>query len=79
MHNEELNDLYSSPNIVWVIKSRRMRWDGHVACMGQGRGVYKVLVGKPEGKRPLGRPRRRWEDNIKMDLQEVGCGGVLAC
>jgi len=53
-----------------------MRWDGHVACMGASRGVYSVLVGKPEGKRPLGRPRRRWEDNIKMDLQEVGCGGV---
>ena len=75
LHNEELNDLYSSHNIVWVIKSR-MRWAGHVACMEEGRGVHKVLVGKPEGKRPLGRPRRRWEDNIKMDLQEVVCGGV---
>ena len=76
LYNEELNSLYSSPNIVWVIKSRRMRWAGHVAHMEEGRGVHKVLVGKPEGKRPLGRPRRRWEDNIKMDLQEVGrrCG-----
>jgi len=74
LHNEELNDLYSSPNIVWVIKSRRMRWTGHVARMGEERGVYRVLVGKPEGNRPLGRPRRRWVDNIKMDLQEVGCG-----
>ena len=74
LHNEELNDLYSSPNIVRVIKSRRMRWAGHVARMGEGRGVHKVLVGKPEGKRPLGRPRRRWEDNIKMDLREVGRG-----
>ena len=64
LHNEELNDLYSSPNIVWVIKSRRMRWAGHVARMGERRGVYRGLVGKPEGKRPLGRPRRRWEDNI---------------
>ena len=61
-------------NIVRVVKSRRMRWERHVARMGQGRGVYRVLVGKPEGKRPLGRPRRRWEDNIKMDLQEGGCG-----
>ena len=76
LHNEELNDLYSSPNIVRVIKSRRMRWAGHVARMGEGRGVYRVLVGKHEGKRPLGRPRRRWEDNNKMDLQEVGCGGM---
>ena len=76
LHNEELNDLYCSPNIVRVIKSRRMRWAGHVASMEEGRGVHKVLVGKPEGKRPLGRPRRRWEDNIKMDLREVrrGCG-----
>ena len=76
LHNEELNDLYCSPNIVRVIKSRRMRWEGHVARMGERRGVYRVLVGKPEGKRPLGRPRRRWEDNIKMDLQEVGYGGM---
>ena len=74
LHNEELNDLYSSPNIVRVIKSRRMRWAGHVARMGEERGAYRVLVGKPEGKRSLGRPRRRWADNIRMDLQEVGCG-----
>jgi hypothetical protein len=74
--NEELNDLYGSPNIVRGIKSRRMRWAGHVAHMGEGRGVYRVLLGKPEGKRPLGRPRRRWVDNIKTDLQKVGCGGV---
>ena len=74
LHNEELKGLYSSPNIVRVIKSRRMIWAGHVARMGEGRGVYMVLVGKPEGKRPLGRPRRRWEDNIRMDLQEVGLG-----
>jgi hypothetical protein len=74
LHNEELNDLYSLPNIVRVVKSSRMRWAGHVACMGEGRGVQRVLVGKPEGKRPLGRPRCRWEDNIKMDLQEVGGG-----
>ena len=74
LHNEELNDPYCSPNIVRVIKSRRMRWAGHVARMGERRGVYRVLVGKPEGKRPLGRPRRRWEDNIKMDLEEVGRG-----
>jgi hypothetical protein len=68
LHNEELNDLYSLHNIVRVIKSRRMRWAGHVARMGEDRGVHKVSVGKPEGKRPLGRPRRRWQDNIKMDL-----------
>ena len=73
-HNEELNDLYSSPNIVRLIKSRKMRWAGHVARMEEGRGVHKVLVGKPEEKRPLGRPRRRWEDDIKMDLEEVGRG-----
>ena len=76
LHNEKLNGLYSAPNIVRVIKSRRMRWDGHVARMGEERGAYKVLVGKPEGKRPLGRPTRRWVDNIRMDLQEVGCGHV---
>ena len=76
LHNEELNDLYCSSNIVWVIKSRRMRWAGHVACMGERRGVYRVLVGKHEGKRPFGRPRCGWEDNIKMDLQEVGSGGM---
>jgi len=74
LHNEELSDLNSLPNIVRVVKSRRMRWAGHVACMGERRGVYRVMVGKPEGKRPLGRPRRRWEDNIKMDLKEVGEG-----
>ena len=74
LHNEELKGLYSSPNIVRVIKSRRMRWAGHVARMREGRGVYRVLVGKPEGKRPLGRSRRRWENNIRMDLQEVGLG-----
>jgi hypothetical protein len=72
LHNDELHDLYSSPNIVRVIKSRRMRWAGHVARMGEGRGAYKDLVGRPEGKRPLGRPRRRWEDNIKMDFGERG-------
>jgi len=76
LQNEELNDLYCSPNIVRVIKSRRMRWAGHVARMGERRGVYRVSVGKPEGKRPLGRPRRRWEDNIKIDLQELRCAGM---
>jgi hypothetical protein len=74
LHNEELNGLYSLPNIVRVVKSRRMRWEGHVARMGEERGVHRVLVGKPEGKWPLGRPRRIWEDNIKMDVQEVGGG-----
>jgi hypothetical protein len=74
LHNEELNDLYSSPNIVWVTKSRRMRWAGHVAHMGEEREVYRVLVGNPEGKGPLGRPRRRWLNSIRTDLQEVGCG-----
>ena len=74
LHNEELNDLYCSLNIVRVIKSRGMRWAGHVARIGEEREVYRVLVGKPEGKRPLGRPRRRWVNNIRMDLQEVGCG-----
>ena len=74
IHNEELNDLYYSPSIVRVIKSRSMRWAGHVACMSEERWVYRVLVGKPEGKRPLGRTRRRCVDNIRMDLQEVGCG-----
>jgi hypothetical protein len=74
LHNEELNDLYSSPNIVWEIKTRRMRWADHVARMGEKRGTYRVLVGKPEEKRPIGRPRCRWEDNIKMDIQKVGCG-----
>jgi hypothetical protein len=70
--HDELHSLYSSPNIVRVIKSRRLRWAGHVARMDEGRGVYRVLVRRPEGKRPLGRPRRRWEDNIKMDLREIG-------
>jgi len=74
LHNEELNDLYSLPNIVRVVKSRRMRWAGHVARMGEDRDVHKVLVGKPEGKRTLGRPRHRWENNIKLDFQEVGGG-----
>jgi hypothetical protein len=76
LHNEELKGLYSSSDIVRVIKSRRMRWAGHVTLMGEGRGVYRLLVGKPEWKRPLGRPRRRWEDNIWMDIQEVGLGYV---
>jgi hypothetical protein len=76
LHNDELHDLYSSPNIVRVIKSRRMRWTGHVARMGEGRGAYRVLVGRPEGKRPLGRSRHRREDNIKMDLGEIGIDGT---
>ena len=76
LHNEELNDLYSSPNIFRVINSRRMRWLGRVARMGKMWGVYRVLVEKPEGKRPHRRHRLRWEDNIKVDLQEVGCGSV---
>jgi hypothetical protein len=71
LHNEELNDLYSLPNIVRVVKLRRMRWAGHVARMGEESGVHRFLVGKPQGKRPLGRSRRRWENNIKMDLQEL--------
>jgi hypothetical protein len=71
LHNDELHSLYSSPNIVRVIKSRRMSWAGHVARMREGRGVYRVLVGRPKDKRPLGRRRRRWEDNIKMDLKEI--------
>jgi hypothetical protein len=74
--SEVLHDLYSSPNIMRVIKSRRMRWAGHVSRMGEERVVYRVLVVKPEGKRPQRRPRRRWEDNIRVDLQEVGCGGM---
>ena len=76
LHNEELNDLYSSPNIIRVIKSRRIRWLGHVAHMGERRDAYRVLVGKPLGKRQLARPRCRWENSIKMNLQEVGCGGM---
>jgi hypothetical protein len=76
LHSGELCNLYSSPDIIRQIKLRRMRWAGHVARMGEGGNVYRVLVGKPEGKRPLGRPRRRWEDGIKMDLTEIGWGGV---
>jgi len=76
LHNKELNDLYFSPNIVLVAKSRRMSWAGHVARMVARRGVCRVLVGKPERKKPLVRPKRRWEDNIKMDLEEVGCGDM---
>ena len=73
LHNAELHALYSSPNIIRNLKSRRLRWAGHVAHMEQFRNAYRVLVGKPERKKPLGSPRRRWEDNIKMDLREVGC------
>jgi hypothetical protein len=76
LHNKELYALYSSPNIIRVIKSRRLRWTGHVARMREMKGAYRVLVGKPEGRRPLVRPRRRWEDNIKMDVRDVGCGGI---
>jgi hypothetical protein len=75
LHNEELHNFYSSPDIIRQVKSRGMRWAGHVARMREERKVYKVLVGKPEGKRPLGRPRRRWEDGIRMDLREIGLGG----
>jgi hypothetical protein len=77
LHNDELSDLYCSPNIVRVIKSRRIKWAGHVALMGEGRRVYRFLAGKPEGRRPLGRPGCGWEDNIKMDLQEVRCGVMV--
>jgi hypothetical protein len=76
LHNKELYALYSSPKIIRVMKSRRLRWAGHVAGTGERRGAYRALVGKPEGRRPLGRPRRRWEDNIKMDLREVGWGSM---
>jgi hypothetical protein len=76
LHNEELHNLYSSPNIIRMINSRRMRWAGHVASMGERRNAYMILVGKPEGRRPLGRPRRRWVDNIKIDLREIGWDGV---
>jgi hypothetical protein len=76
LHNEELHGLYSSPSIVRVIKARRMRWAGYVAPMGEVRGAYNILVGRPEGRRPLGRPRRRWEDNIKMDLREIEFGDL---
>jgi len=74
LHNEEFKEPYSSPSSVRLIKSRRMRWVGHVGCMGERRSVHRVLVGKPEGKRRLGRPRRRWEENIKLELQNVGRG-----
>jgi hypothetical protein len=74
LHSGELHNLYTSPDIIRQIKSGRMRWAGHVARLGEGRNVYRVLVGKPEGKRPLGRPRRRWEDGIKTDLREIGWG-----
>jgi hypothetical protein len=76
MHNDELRSLYSSLNIIRMTKSRKMRWAGHMVRMGEGRGVYRVLVGRPEGKRPLGRARRRWEDNIKMDLRETEVDGA---
>jgi hypothetical protein len=76
LHNEELHDLYSLPSIIRIIKSRRMRWAGHVARMGEKWNAYRLLVGKPEGKRPLGRPRRRWVNNIRMDLVEVGLDDV---
>jgi hypothetical protein len=76
LHNDELHSLYSSLNIVRVIKARRLRWAGHVARMGEGRSVYSVLIGKPEGKRPVGRPRRGWEDNIKLDLREIRFNGA---
>jgi hypothetical protein len=75
LRNDEHHSLYSSPNIVKVIKSRRMRWMGHVARMGEGRGIYRVLVGRPECKRPLGRPRHSWEDNIKLHIREIGIDG----
>jgi hypothetical protein len=74
LHNGELHNLYTSPDIIRQIKSRRMRWTGHVACMGEGRNVYRVLVGKPKGNRPLGRRRSRWEDGNRMNLKEVGWG-----
>jgi hypothetical protein len=76
LNNEELHGLYSLPSIIRIIKARRMRWEGHVARTGEKRNAYRLLVGKPEGRRPLGRPRRRWLDNIRMDLVEVGLGDV---
>jgi hypothetical protein len=76
LRNEECYNLYSSPNIIRMTKSRRMSWAGHVACMGEKRNAYIVLVGKPEGQRPLGRPRHRWEDSIEMDCREIGWAGV---
>jgi hypothetical protein len=76
LHNEELYNMYFSPSIIRIIKSGRMRWAGHVARMEEKRTAYRILVGKPEGKRPLGRPKRRWEDNIRMDLRKIGWGGM---
>jgi hypothetical protein len=76
LHNEELHNVYSLPSIIRIIKSRRMRWAGHVARMGEKRNAYRLLVGKPEGKRPQGRPRHRWVNNIRMDLGEVGWSDV---
>jgi hypothetical protein len=76
LHNDELHNLYSSLNIVRAIKSRRMRWAGHVTSIAEGRGAYRVLVGRPEGKRPLGRPRRKWDDNIKVDIRKMGIDGL---
>jgi hypothetical protein len=76
LHHEELHGLYSSPSIIRAIKARRMRWTGYVALMGEVRGAYSILVGRPEGRRPLRKPRHRWEDNIKRDLREIGFGDV---
>jgi hypothetical protein len=76
LHNEELHNLYASPNIIQVIKSRKMRWSGHVACMGGMRNAYNILVRKPQGKGPVRRPRCRWKDNVRLDLWRKGCGGV---
>jgi hypothetical protein len=76
LYNEELHNLYSSPSIIRMIKSRRIRWAGQVARMGERRNAYSILVGKPEGRRPLGRPRRRWVDNIKMDLRKIELDGM---
>jgi hypothetical protein len=76
LHNEELHNLYCSPSIIRMIKSSRIKWAGHVACMGEKRNAYRILVGKSEGTRPLGKHRRTWEDNIKMDLREIGWGGM---
>jgi hypothetical protein len=76
LHNEELHNLHSSPSVIRIIKSRRMRWTGHIARMGKKRNAYKIFVGKPEGTRPLGRYRRTWANNIRMDVREIGCGGM---
>jgi hypothetical protein len=76
LHNEEFHNMCSSPNTILIINSRRMRWTGHIACIGEKRHTYRVLVGKPEGKRPLGRPGHRREDNIKMVFREIGCYGL---